>query len=169
MSSSSHQKTTTMTTLQEDPKLYDFLSVGDIDNIQKYFKRLKSSGLSYEKFRSLLRSFKIFYSDDAFHNICLKIDLDRDNVINWSEFVAYFILELQNDDNTKERLSIIPPIPKPANVLLATQRSNILRILFMTGNASDAENYVTVGCYGDMFFWSSSWKFEMILHAGKSC
>lgn len=165
MSSLSHQTTA----LEENPKLYDFLSVQDIDNIQKYFQRLKSSGLSYEKFRSLLSSLDIVYTDDAFHNVCLKIDLDRDNIINWSEFVAYFILELQNDDNTKERLSIIPPIQKPANVLLTVQRSNILRILFMSGSASDADNYVTIGCYGDMFFWSPNWKFEMIVLAGKSC
>lgn len=166
MFSSIHQKTTT---IQENPKLYEFLSVRDIDNIQKYFKRLKSSGLSYEKFRSLLSSFDIVYTDDAFHNVCLKIDLDRDNIINWSEFVAYFILELQNDDNTIERLSIIPPISKPVNVLFTTQRSNILRILFMTSTSSEIANYVTIGCYGDMNFWSPNWKLEMILNAGKSC
>lgn len=176
-SSSASQTTTTTTTTmplqQEDLKLYDFLSVRDIDNIQKYFRRLKSSGLSYETFRSLLSSLGIVYTDGAFHNVCLKIDLDRDNVINWSEFVAYFILELQNDDNTKERLSIIPPIPKPANVLSTTQRSNILRILFMSDCDADADeaddNYVTIGCYGDVYIWSSNWKFQMILHAGKSC
>lgn len=159
---------------EQVPKLYDFLSVRNIDNIQRHFKEQKSSGLSYQKFRSLMDSFNIFYSDDAFHNVCLKIDLDRDNAINWSEFIAYFILELQNDDNMKERLSIIPPIPKPANVLMTTQRSKIARILLMSDKKSDADNsvygcYVTIGSYGDLYFWSTNWKLEMISNAGKSC
>lgn len=157
------------------PKLYDFLSVRDIDNIRKLFEKQKSSGLSYERFRSLMDSYSIFYSDDVFHNVCLKIDLDRDNVINWSEFIAYFILELQNDDNMKERLSIIPPISKHATLLPTTQRSNISRILFMSDKTSVAdtavsdERYVTIGSHGDLNFWSANWKLEMIKHAGKSC
>ena len=162
------------TIFEQVPKLYDFLSVRDIDNIQKYFKNQKSSGLSYEKFRSLMESFDIFYFDDDFHNVCLKIDLDRDNAINWSEFIAYFILELQNDDNMKERLSIIPPIPKPANVFNSTHRSNIARILFMSDvKPSDANVYggcyVTIGSYGDLYFWTSQWKLQMITNAGKTC
>lgn len=162
------------TLFKQVPKLYDFLSVSDIDNIQKHFKNLKSSGLSYERFRSLLDSFDIVYSDDVFQNVCLKIDLDRDNVINWSEFIAYFILELQNDDNMKERLSIISPIPKPANVLATTQRSNILSILFMSDSTGDFNkkvhgNYATIGSFGDLYFWSTDWKLELISHAGESC
>lgn len=160
---------------EQVPKLYELLSVRDIDNIQRHFKKQKSSGLSYEKFRSLMGSFNIFYSDDAFQNVCLKIDLQRDNIISWSEFIAYFILDLHNDDNMKERLSIIPPIPKPANVLTTTQHSNISRILFMSDKTGDDDDksvygcYVTIGSYGDLYFWSTSWKLERISHAGKSC
>jgi hypothetical protein len=159
------------------PKLYDFLSTRDIDTIQKYFKEQKSSGLTYETFRILLANYNIVYSDAVFHNVCLKIDLDRDNSINWSEFIAYFILELQNDDGAKARLSIIPPISKPAKTVPTSQRSNIVSIQFMrrSSPADDAArsdiygNYVTIGCYGDVNFWSTDWKLEMISHAGKSC
>lgn len=156
---------------EQVPKLYDFLSVSDIDNIQRHFKKQKSNGLSYETFRSLMNAFNISYSDDAFHNVCLKIDLDRDNAINWSEFIAYFILELQNDDNTKERLSIIPPIPKHANILTTTQRSNVAAILFLSDKMSDANKsvYATIGSFGEMYFWSTNWKLETISHVGKSC
>lgn len=150
------------------PKLYNFLSTHDIDNIQKHFKRQKSTGLSYEKFRSLLARFNISYSDEAFRNVCLKIDLDRDNVVNWSEFIAYFIVELENDDKAKERLSIIPPINRPANVLSATLPNSIARIDIVEGSATDAK-YITIGCYGDVNFWTTKWKLERTCHAGKSC
>lgn len=157
------------TTLSERvPKLYNFLSTQDIDNIQKQFKKQKSAGLSYEKFRSLLAHFNITYSNEAFRNVCLKIDLDRDNVVNWSEFIAYFILELENDDNAKERLSIIPPIPKSANVLSSILPSTTVRINFMDGASTDG-NYVTIGCYGEVNFWTSKWKLERTIHTGKSC
>lgn len=87
------------TILEAVPKLYDRLSLQDVDIIQKHFGAQKLGGLSYEKFRSLLGRFNLVYSDDTFHNVCLKIDTARDNVISWSEFIAYFILELQIDDN----------------------------------------------------------------------
>lgn len=156
------------------PKLYDFLSIDDIDSIQKHFKQQKA-GLSYEKFRGLLERFSITYADEAFHNVCLKIDLDRDNAINWSEFIAYFILELQNDDNVKERLSIIPPIERAANVLSTVQRSNVLRIQFVhdeNWNRAEGDKdggYVTIGCFGELNFWTSKWKLETTSSAGKTC
>lgn len=155
------------TTLSERvPKLYNFLSTQDIDNIQKHFKKQKLAGLSFEKFRSLLARFNIVYSDGAFRNVCLKIDLDRDNVVNWSEFIAYFILELENDDNAKARLSIIPPIPKAANVLSTTLQSSAARINFMDVTSTDGK-YVTIGCYGEVNFWTSKWKLERTCYAGR--
>lgn len=164
------------TILEAVPKLYDRLSLQDIDIIQEHFRAQKLGGLSYEELRSLLARFNVVYSDDAFRNVCLKIDTARDNAINWSEFIAYFILELQNDDNMKERLSIIPPIPKPANVLSSLLPQCVLRVLFMKGeDSSDVErsvygNYVTIGSGGDLSFWSCpKWKLERISHAGKSC
>lgn len=166
MSSSTPSIDTALT--KPAPKLYNFLSTKDIENIQKHFKKQKSVALSYDKFRSLLGRFDVTYTDDDFRNVCLKIDLDRDNVVNWSEFIAYFILELENDDAAKERISIIPPIPKAANVLSSTLQSSAAGISFMGGQSSDGK-YVTVGCYGEVNFWSSKWKLERASHAGKSC
>lgn len=147
------------------PKLYNFLSTQDIDNIQKYFKKQKSAGLSYEKFRSLLARFNIAYSDEVFQNVLLKIDLDRDDVVNWSEFIAFCILELENDDDAKERLSIIPPIPKSANILSTTLQSFAVKINF--DPALDEGRFITVGCYGDVNFWTTKWKLERTIRVGK--
>lgn len=159
-----------MTASEKTLKLYEKLSVDDIDTIQKHFREQKSNGLSYDDFRSLLGNFNIDYTDDVFYNFCLKIDSERDNVINWSEFTSYFILELQNDDDTnEERLSTIPPIPKSTSVLSTIHRSNVVKVLYMTMSGANTSNgyYVTVGCYGDLYFWTSKWKHEAIYHAGK--
>lgn len=147
-------------------KLYEVLSVEDIDKIQRQFRKQKSGGLSYEKFRSLLERFHVVYSDDVFQNVCLKIDMDRDNVVNWAEFIAYFICELQIDDNMNERFSIVPPIPKSTNVLSTQHRNRIARILYTGGSSSDG-NYATIGCYGDLYMWSPKWKLETTFRAGK--
>jgi hypothetical protein len=153
--------------VMEVPKLYNFLSARDIDNIQAFFKNLKSPGLSYEKFRSLMARFNITYSDEVFQNVCLKIDLDRDNIVNWSEFIAFFILELENDYRKKEKLSIIPPIPKSATVLSSTLQNPAIRVEY-DGKTED-EKYITIGCYGDVNFWSPKWKLERTIYAGECC
>jgi hypothetical protein len=155
-------------------KLYEFLSTRDIDSIEKYLKQHSATGISYEEFRRLLTRFNIKYRDDDFENVCLKIDLDRDSRIKFNEFIAYFITELQNDDNAAERLSVMPPIAKPANVLTTTQRSTILRTLYMpTDKEKDEDanissgNYITIGCYGDVNCWSSDWKLEESANVGE--
>lgn len=156
------------TTISERvPKHYyiSALSTQDIDNIQKCFMKQKSARMSYDKFRSLLARFNITYSDEAFQNVCLKIDLDRDDAINWSEFIAFCILELENDQNAKERLSIIPPIPNPTNVWSTVLQSFSVKINFV-GTLAD-EKYITVGCYGDMNFWTTKWKLERTIRVGK--
>lgn len=163
---SSHQTTISEKVL----KLSDLLSLEDIDKVRKRFQKETSGGLSYEEFRELLSHFGVIYSDDVFHNVCLKIDLARDNVIDWSEFIAYFVVELQNDDSMKESLSIIPPIPKPANSLSTTQRSKIVRVLFTKGSLTETEsNYVTISCFGDLNVWTSSWELGTTRRVGKSC
>lgn len=155
-------------------KLYEFLSTRDIDSIEKYLKH-SATGINYEEFRRLLTRFNIKYRDDDFVNVCLKIDLDRDSRIKFNEFIAYFITELQNDDNAAKRLSVMPPIAKPANVLATTQRSAILKTLYMpTDKERDGDanilsgNYITIGCYGDVNCWSLKWKLERSLNVGES-
>lgn len=149
-------------------KLYEFLSLRDIDIIEQSLKQ-KNDGISYEEFRQLLTRFNIKYRDNDFENVCLKIDLDRDSRIKFNEFVAYFITELQNDDNAAERLSIVPPIAKNAFVLSIAQRSAILRTFFIPSDNSEllSGNYITVGCYGDVNCWSSKWKLDRIIHIGE--
>lgn len=87
--------TSQVTLAEKTLKLYDVLSVEDIKKIHQHFQSRESGGLSYEEFRTLLRQFEIVYSEEDFHNVCLKIDLDRDNAIKWSEFVSslYFFLK----------------------------------------------------------------------------
>lgn len=173
----STQNSTFLLTPPPPIKLYEFLSVQDIDSIEKYLKR-STDGISYEEFRKLLTRFNIKYRDDDFVNVCLKIDLARDSLINFNEFIAYFITELQNDDNAAERMSVVPPIPKSPNVLSFTQRSAILRTFFIPNSSqSDKKdervnkssgNYITIGCYGDVNCWSSKWKLDQILYVGES-
>jgi hypothetical protein len=155
-------------------KLYEFLSLRDIDSIEEYLKR-SDEGISYEEFRQLLTRFNIEYRDNDFENVCLKIDLDRDSRINFNEFIAYFITELQNDDNAAEKLSVVPPIAKSAYVLSTVQRSAILRTFFLpsVNSASDelvgasCGSYITIGCYGDVNCWSSKWKFDRVINVGE--
>lgn len=151
-------------------KLYEFLSLKDIDSIEKHLKRF-DEGISYEEFRQLLTRFNIEYRDNDFENVCLKIDLDRDSRIKFNEFIGYFITELQNDDNAAEKLSVVPPIAKTAYVLSIVQRSVILRTFFLPSNdANDEnlsqENYITIGCYGNVNCWSSKWKFDRAFNVG---
>lgn len=110
------------------PKLYNFLSVRNIDDSKKYFG---TDGLSYENLREYLKRFGIEYNDDDFEILCLKIDMDRDCRVKFSEFISYFITELHNDDNDAEQLTITPPIEESANVLSTKQETEPLRIFYV--------------------------------------
>lgn len=145
-------------------KLYDTLSVQDIDAIQQYFESL-DDGLSYEQFRQFLRDYNIDFSDSDFVTLCLRIDMDRDSRIKFREFISYFITELQNDDNAAERLSIVPPIAHSPMVLAQTQRNLILRVFYVETLMRGC--YLTVGCFGDLYIWSSKWKLERIVFVGE--
>lgn len=163
----------TSTASEEIPRLYKLLSREDIEEIQKLFRERQrtSGGFRYDEFRKLISHFGVVFSDDAFHNVCLKIDLDRGNIISWREFIEYLVVELQHDDDRRKAgLSIIPPMPKPANVLSAKLRSKVVRILLPKSLEEDeSSGCVTVGSYGEINVWSSSWKFEMNQIVGKSC
>jgi hypothetical protein len=152
------------------PKLYEILSVADIDSIQKYFKDLQDDGLDYAAFRDFLLRYNVRYDSD-FHNLCLKIDMDRDNRIKFHEFITYFIAEYQHDDNAAEKFSIVQPIAKPAKVLSTPVENNILRVFYVPELEAGSKNslnasYVTVGCFGDTFVWSLKWKLERVVHFG---
>lgn len=162
------------------PKLYDFLSVENIDEAKVYFETFGKNGLSYNELREYLTQHGIVYSDDVFENVCSRIDMDRDSRIKFNEFIAYFITELQNDDNAAERLSIIPPIPKSTKVVPTMVRNRILRIFYIppssemtTAETTDSNAtrgngcYITVGWYGDAYLWSDKWKLEAIFFVGR--
>lgn len=110
------------------PKLYNFLSVKDIDDSKEYFG---SDGLSYENLREYLTRFGIKYKDYDFEILCLKIDMDRDCRIKFNEFISYFVMELQNDDKDAERLTITPAIGKSTKVLSTQQRNKVLRVFYI--------------------------------------
>lgn len=54
-------------------KLYDCLSLKDLDNLKIFFKKLHPLELSYENFRKLLKKYNVNYSDDEYQNVCLKV------------------------------------------------------------------------------------------------
>ncbi|CRK91080.1 CLUMA_CG004768, isoform A [Clunio marinus] len=152
------------------PRLNEFLTKSDIEYAGKFFKLQESSKLSYIDFRSFLNRFNLTYHDDDFLNLCLKMDPNRDNFITWKEFVSYLFLELQIDDNAQDALSTTLPIAQPANIFLSKNRSDILRIHFIDNNfvfaSTDSHGiYVTIGCFGDICFWSLKWRMKSIIFA----
>ena len=64
--------------LQLNQKLYDCLSLKDIDNLKIYFINLKPRELNYENFRKLLKKYNVNYSDDEYKNVCLKVNYIKD-------------------------------------------------------------------------------------------
>lgn len=65
--------------LQLNQKMYDCLSLKDIDNLKIYFENLKPRKLNYENFRNLLKKYNVNYSDDEYNNVCLKVKYMEDN------------------------------------------------------------------------------------------
>ena len=150
-------------------KLYEFLSLEDIEEIEKHLKH-SANGISFEEFRELLTRFNVEYRDNDFVNVCRKIDLDRDSRIKFNEFIAYFITELQNDDNAAEKLSVVPPIAKSASVVPTIHRSSVLRTFFIRSSREESALegiFITVGCHGDVNCWSSKWKLDRVVRVGE--
>jgi hypothetical protein len=107
-----------------------FLNKKQIEDLHKLFHSSKTKTLTKEKFRKSLEKLGFYLDDAKFDKFYLKIDLNRDDAIDWHEFISYLLLEFRDNDpsNQKEKLSL--PITESPKSFSAQHRNNIIKIHF---------------------------------------
>lgn len=159
-------------TFQETPKLHKILTKDDIDRIHRIFKNPSGEQkFSQTQLRNLLEQFKIYYTDTEFENLFLKINTNRDDFVEWDEFISYMMLGFEDDQGDKHKESLDPPIKERPIFKKTKHRHQIVRIAFCPTVLSDGSvnfaqgGYVVTACDGTVNYYNLDWE---LLRSGKS-
>lgn len=91
--------------------------------------------------------------------------MNRDDVIDWHEFVSFMILGFKNEDPAGQKETLSLPITDKPDVFLANHRNNIVSIEFVPNILPDGSlnytqgGYRTVGNDGTINYWNPQWDF----------
>lgn len=155
----------------ETPKLHKILTKDDIDRLHCIFKSSVEEKFSQTQLRNLLEQFNVYYIDNEFENLFLKINTNRDDFVEWDEFISYMMLGFEDDQGDKHKESLDPPIKERPIFKKSKHRHQIIRIELCQTVLSDRSvnfsqgGYVVTACDGTINYYSLDWE---LLRSGKS-
>lgn len=80
-----------------------------------------------------MKYFKIISVDTHFYsklNLFAQIDLNRDDAVDWHEFISFLLYEFCYDDPSNQRENLTLPISRTPKSFSANHRSNLISIQF---------------------------------------
>ncbi|XP_063708765.1 WD repeat-containing protein on Y chromosome [Culicoides brevitarsis] len=146
------------------------------ENIEKLFLHFRENDETNKKMdrcelRDTFEKFNIYYTDDEFENLFLKINTDRDNLVDWNEVVSYMLIGFEDDFGDKANESLDPPIKEKPVVRRTQQRHHIVRIDFLPtvlpGQSVNMKQgiFVSIALDGAVNFYDLDWELQRV---GKS-
>lgn len=153
------------------PQLHKKLTKENIERLHQHFKGHEMEKLDRRELRDTFEKFSIYYTDDEFENLFLKVNTDRDDMVDWDELVSYMLLGFEDDFGDKAKESLDPPIKEKPVTRRTRQRYQIVRIDFFPVVLADQGvnmkqgAFVTVGIDGTVNFYNLDWELQRI---GKS-
>ncbi|XP_022918540.2 WD repeat-containing protein on Y chromosome [Onthophagus taurus] len=147
--------------------LHKLLDENHLVRIHKFFLREESGQLDINQLKQVLHDVaKLDFDPDKFEVVFRKINIKRDGLVTWDEFISHLILNFKNQDVVAEYQDLDPPISKPPRILKSYHRHPINRITFSPNmkpdrsvNFSDG-SYVTCSRDGDINYWSLDFSLE---------
>ncbi|KAF2880421.1 hypothetical protein ILUMI_25755 [Ignelater luminosus] len=103
---------------------------------------------------------KITYEENEFEILFVRINIKRDGLVTWDEFISHLILGFQEKEVSIEFQSLEPPIFRPPRLLRSNHRHPVNRITFcptlkLDGSYSYADgSYLTCSKDGVINYWS---------------
>lgn len=148
----------------EPPRLHT-LSSNSIEELHDVFKSYEGK-LKPDDLRQALENHKLYYTDEQFERLFLKINTDRDWQCSWDEFISFLILEFEEDEGDMDKEELDPPIkerPKTKRTRLRHQAVKINYCPTVLGDRSvnmSQGSYVVAATDGTVNYYTLDWELQ---------
>lgn len=142
----------------------EYLTIPKLEEIRKIFEannfRIKATDFKLK----VLSKFNIQLPQEEIENALIKISLNKDGFITWSEFISYLCLELDSKRQDDTKFSIDDPIVDDPIFQPSKHRSAIIKMTFCPSVLVDGTidyddgKYVSMSKDGVVNFWSMDLK-----------
>lgn len=147
------------------PKLHRLLSVNDIEELNDYFKSQEGK-LTPAELRKALEKYRIYYTNEDFDVVFLKINTDRDWLCSWDEFITYLIFGLEDDEGDQDKEELDPPIKERPITRRTRLRHQIVKITYCPTVQTDRSvkmsqgSYVVAATDGTVNYYTLDWELQ---------
>jgi len=162
---------------EQTERLHDRISKAQLEKLHAWFSASPNKVVGIGDLRRMLEDVDITFSDHTYTRLFLKINQNRDFMIDWNEFVSYLIFGFQDEDPSNQKEALIMPISTAPSVRKTEHRSAVCCIALLKvksdqtpleeitettnysfGGEDSPENsgmWVTASHEGQLRFWSA--------------
>ncbi|KAH8378190.1 hypothetical protein KR093_009950, partial [Drosophila rubida] len=162
---------------EQTERLHDLISKAQLEKLHGFFNASPNQVVGIGDLRRLLEEVDITFSDYTYTRLFLKINQNRDFMIDWNEFVSYLIFGFQEEDPSNQKEALIMPISTMPSVRKTEHRSAVCCLALLKvksdqtpleeitettnysfGGEDSPENsgmWVTASHEGQLRFWSA--------------
>ncbi|XP_002132489.2 WD repeat-containing protein on Y chromosome [Drosophila pseudoobscura] len=110
---------------EQSERLHNLISKEQLEKLNQAFNERPDSQVGFDDLRSLLLEQDITFNDAVYNRLFLKINQNRDFMVDWNEFVSYLIFGFQEEDPSSQKESLILPISVAPSVRKTEHRSTV--------------------------------------------
>ncbi|KAH8409406.1 hypothetical protein KR222_002579, partial [Zaprionus bogoriensis] len=169
--------TDTLITEEQSERLHDRINKAQLQKLYETFNNAPNQLIGMTELRRHLEDMDIVFTDFTYTRIFLKINQNRDFLVDWNEFISYLIFGFQEDDPSGQKEALIMPISMPPAVRKTEHRSAVCCLALLKvksdqtpleeitettnysfGGEDSPENsgmWVTASHEGQLRFWSA--------------
>ncbi|KAH8392209.1 hypothetical protein KR215_003058, partial [Drosophila sulfurigaster] len=162
---------------EQTERLHDLISKAQLEKLHECFNACPNQVVGFTELRRLLEDVDVTFSDYTYNRLFLKINQNRDFMIDWNEFVSYLIFGFQEEDPSSQKEALIMPISTAPSVRKTEHRSAVCCLALLKvksdqtpleeitettnysfGGEDSPENsgmWVTASHEGQLRFWSA--------------
>ncbi|XP_034471992.1 WD repeat-containing protein on Y chromosome isoform X2 [Drosophila innubila] len=169
--------TATQISQEQSERLHDRISKAQLEKLHDCFNASPNQVVGIADLRRILEDVDITFSDYTYTRLFLKINQNRDYMVDWNEFVSYLIFGFQEEDPSNQKEALIMPISTAPAVRKTEHRSAVCCLALLKvksdqtpleeitettnysfGGEDSPENsgmWVTASHEGQLRFWSA--------------
>ncbi|XP_017152442.1 WD repeat-containing protein on Y chromosome [Drosophila miranda] len=110
---------------EQSERLHNLISKEQLEKLNQAFNERPDSQVGFDDLRGLLLEQDITFNDAVYNRLFLKINQNRDFMVDWNEFVSYLIFGFQEEDPSSQKESLILPISVAPSVRKTEHRSTV--------------------------------------------
>jgi hypothetical protein len=153
-------------------QLHHHIEIADLPLIQERFAASPDERMSRDQLRAMFGKFGIYFQDDAFEELFLKMNTSRTEQVGWDEFITFLITLFHSKKGSIGELQL-PMVGLPKS-FKTNHEFQVIRLLFCP-TVEEAEcpkiemgHYVTTSEDGTIKFWDIDWTLSRTVQA-KRC